>query len=35
MPDAISIIVPVFEEADNVQPMAREVAAAFAPVPND
>ena len=35
MPDAISIIVPVFEEADNVQPMAREVSAAFAPVPND
>ncbi len=35
MPDAISIIVPVFEEADNVQPMAREVAAAFASVPND
>lgn len=35
MPDAISIIVPVFEEADNVQPMAHEVAAAFAAVPND
>lgn len=35
MPDAISIIVPVFEEADNVQPMAREVSAAFAAVPND
>ena len=35
MPEAISIIVPVFEEADNVQPMAREVAAAFASVPND
>lgn len=35
MPDAISIIVPVFEEADNVQPMAHEVAAAFAKVPND
>lgn len=35
MPDAISIIVPVFEEADNVQPMAHEVATAFAAVPND
>lgn len=35
MPDAISIIVPVFEEADNVQPMAHEVAAAFAAVAND
>lgn len=35
MPEPISIIVPVFDEADNVLPMAREVAAAFAAVPND
>lgn len=35
MPEPISIIVPVFDEADNVPPMAREVAAAFATVPND
>lgn len=35
MPEPISIIVPVFDEADNVPPMAREVAAAFASVPND
>lgn len=35
MPEPISIIVPVFEETDNVLPMAREVAAAFATVPND
>lgn len=35
MPEPISIIVPVFEETDNVLPMAREVAAAFAAVPND
>lgn len=35
MPEPISIIVPVFDEADNVLPMTREVAAAFASVPND
>jgi dolichol-phosphate mannosyltransferase len=35
VPEPISIIVPVFDEADNVLPMAREVAAAFASVPND
>jgi dolichol-phosphate mannosyltransferase len=35
VPEPISIIVPVFEETDNVLPMAREVAAAFAAVPND
>ncbi len=35
MPEPISIIVPVFEETENVLPMAREVAAAFAAVPND
>ncbi len=35
VPEPISIIVPVFEEADNVSPMAREVTAAFASVPND
>ena len=35
MSEPISIIVPVFDEADNVLPMAREVAAAFAVVPND
>ena len=35
MPEPISIIVPVFDEADNVLPMAREVAAAFSSVPND
>ena len=35
MPEPISIIVPVFDEADNVLPMAREVAAAFASVAND
>jgi dolichol-phosphate mannosyltransferase len=35
VPEPISIIVPVFDEADNVLPMAREVAAAFAAVPND
>lgn len=35
MPEPISIIVPVFEETENVLPMAREVAAAFAVVPND
>jgi dolichol-phosphate mannosyltransferase len=33
--EPISIIVPVFEETDNVLPMAREVTAAFASVPND
>ncbi len=33
--EPISIIVPVFDEADNVLPMAREVTAAFASVPND
>lgn len=35
VPEPISIIVPVFDEADNVLPMAREVAAAFASVAND
>lgn len=35
MPEPISIIVPVFDEAENVLPMAREVAAAFASVAND
>ena len=35
MSEPISIIVPVFEETDNVLPMAREVTAAFASVPND
>ena len=35
MPEPISIIVPVFDETDNVLPMAREVTAAFASVPND
>ena len=35
MSEPISIIVPVFEETENVLPMAREVAAAFAAVPND
>jgi len=35
VPEPISIIVPVFDEAENVLPMAREVAAAFASVPND
>ncbi len=35
MSEPISIIVPVFEETDNVLPMSREVAAAFASVPND
>ncbi len=35
MAEPISIIVPVFDEADNVSPMAREVAAAFASVAND
>lgn len=35
MPEPISIIVPVFDEQDNVLPMTREVAAAFASVPND
>jgi dolichol-phosphate mannosyltransferase len=33
--EPISIIVPVFEETDNVLPMSREVATAFASVPND
>lgn len=35
MPEPISIIVPVYDEQDNVLPMAREVAAAFATVAND
>jgi dolichol-phosphate mannosyltransferase len=35
VPEPISIIVPVFEEIDNVLPMVREVAAAFATVQND
>ena len=35
MPDAISIIVPVFNEEDNVQPLAEEVAAAFAGTGHD
>lgn len=35
MPEPISIIVPVYDEQDNVLPMAREVAAAFASVAND
>lgn len=35
MSEPISIIVPVFDEADNVLPMAREVTTAFASVPND
>lgn len=35
MPEPISIIVPVFDEAENVLPMAREVTTAFASVPND
>jgi dolichol-phosphate mannosyltransferase len=30
VPDSISIVVPVFNEEDNVQPLADEVAAAFA-----
>ncbi len=35
MSEAISIIVPVFNEEDNIQPMADEVAAAFSRLPND
>lgn len=30
MPTDIAIIVPVFNEADNIRPLAREIAAAFA-----
>lgn len=35
MPDAISIIVPVFDEEENVLPLAEEVAAAFADADHD
>lgn len=35
MTEPISIVVPVFNEEDNVQPLADEVAAAFAGVAND